>query len=440
MKKLVLFFMGLTVFLSACKKNNDYIFSDSPDTRINAALAKYQSILAGAENGWNARITVDSGKGPTYSLYFKFDTSNRVKMVSDFDTTSVVTLQESSYRLREQQQPTLIFDTYSYVHVLADPNEANDAVVANINGGAVGVGLYSDFEFIIDDSQIKTDTIVMIGKVNNAKLTLIKATKQEADIYTGASWNLVSKYFDKLLTYYKRMSIGGVSYDIRFNTQTRQITFNWLDGTGNLQSHSTGYYNTTSGIVLEDPLQNGSQKIETLSVDSYDAASQTITVKAGGASGTVTETVFPVKIDTAAPANWIQYVIDMYGYWASDNGFHVNGVDDAFKIKSLASYYYLAYWPEYDPGIDLFAPIFLNAAQTGLTLKYGTGVTHSIGTNGVVVFTATVNYGSNPTTGPAKLTRTQMLQPEGYYFVKTGDATYDMVSAKDGKTWLSWYF
>ena len=45
-------------------------------------------------------------------------------MFSDFDSTSAVTLQESSYRLKAEQQPTLIFDTYSYVHVLADPNEA----------------------------------------------------------------------------------------------------------------------------------------------------------------------------------------------------------------------------------------------------------------------------------------------------------------------------
>ncbi|UEG48507.1 DUF4302 domain-containing protein [Ferruginibacter lapsinanis] len=440
MKKFALFFIGITLLLSACKKETDYIFDQTPDERINAALAKYQAILTGAENGWKAYITVANDAKSVYGFYFKFTNTNRVSMVSDFDTTSAKTLQESSYRLRQQQQPTLIFDTYSYVHVLADPNEDNLGVVSNVNGGPVGQGLLSDFEFIFDRDSITTDTLKMVGKVNGAKLTLIRATKTEADFYTGGQWtNLVAKYISNFLTYYQRLTIDGISYDIRLDKQNRTITFSWLDG-GNLQSHTTGFYNTTAGLVLISPVQNGSQTISSLNVDNWNASTQTLTIKSGDKTGEIKETILPVKIDTDAPNRWIQYVIDNDGYWAAWDGFHVNGVDDAYAINSLSKYYYLVYWPEYDPGNDFFAPIFLNADNTALTLKYGAAITHSIGTDGLIKFTLLGNYGSYPTTGPARLSRNQLVIPEGYYLVQTSLTTYDMVSAKDGKAWITWFF
>ena len=45
-----------------------------------------------------------------------------------------------------------------------------------------------------------------------------------------------------------------------------------------------------------------------------------------------------------------------------------------------------------------------------------------------------------PSTGPAGLSRTQLLIPQGYYFIQTGPADYDMVSALDAKAWISWQF
>src|SRR5215207_2998769 len=106
MKKILLALVIISVAFSACKKEYDNAFDKSPDERINEALASYQSALIGAANGWKAFIKTDSGRGSTYSFYFKFSTDNRVTMYSDFDTTSAVTSQQTSYRLKAQQQPT----------------------------------------------------------------------------------------------------------------------------------------------------------------------------------------------------------------------------------------------------------------------------------------------------------------------------------------------
>ena len=442
MKKGLLFFFTIVILLSACKKETDYAFDKSPDERINEALAAYQSKLSGAENGWKALITVDSGRGGTYSFYFKFNDQNRVIMVSDFDSASAATPKESSFRLKAQQQPTLIFDTYSYLHVLADPNE-NVVINSHVNGGPIGQGLLSDFEFIFDNNQIKDDTIRMNGKVHGAKLVMVKATKTEADTYLGGQFSLFSDFLNKILTYFKRLTLGNESYDIALNESARTVTFTWVDGAGIPQRFTTGYFNTIGGLQLEHTFTNGSQSISSFSNAVWDASTNTLSLSAGGQAGTIKPIVVPLYVDKQAPRSWWQYGVVNQNYWISLTGFHVNGVDDAFNIRSLTSgtstFYYLIYWPEYDPGNDLFAPVFLNAAGTALELKYAAApATPTFTADGRAVFTLLGNYGTYPVTGPARLTRNQLLIPEGYYFVRLSETEYDMVSAADGKAWVRW--
>src|SRR6059058_1372178 len=100
-KRLLLLFV-IACIIAGCKKNDDHLFQQSPDERINAAIGSYQSKLVGAENGWKALITVNGGNGGIYSFYFKFNDQNRVKMVSDFDSASAVTMAESSFRIKAE--------------------------------------------------------------------------------------------------------------------------------------------------------------------------------------------------------------------------------------------------------------------------------------------------------------------------------------------------
>jgi hypothetical protein len=100
-----------------------------------------------------------------------------------------------------------------------------------------------------------------------------------------------------------------------------------------------------------------------------------LNIKVNGTPATIAGATQPLKVDVTAPQRWWQYAINNGGlYWISANGFHVNGVEDGFGIRTLPNYYYLIYWPDYNPGNnDLFAPVFLNAAGNGLELLYGAG-------------------------------------------------------------------
>lgn len=444
MKRIFFLVFIIGFIFSACKKNDDYVFKQSPDERINAAIASYQSKLTTADNGWKALITVNGGNGATFSFYFKFSDQNRVKMFSDFDSTSAVTIQESSYRLKAEQQPTLIFDTYSYVHVLADPNEGNVVVQANINGGPVGKGLLSDFEFIFDNAKIKADTIELLGKVNNSKLVLVKATKAEGDAYNGGQLG-AGFSINKILTYFKRLTIGSQLIDVSVNTVTRTFTFTWLDANGNAQTFSTTYYLTVGGIVLTNPLVIGTLSVKSFTNISWDPTAQTVNFTANSTPATIKGVVVPLKVDVGAPKRWYDYAVNNGGvYWTSFNGFHANGVDDAFGIKSLVSgantYYYLIYWPKYAAANDFFGPIFLNAARTGLSLLYGTApkAPPTYTADGRAIFVILGNYGAYPATGAAGQSRTLLYNTSGHYFVQTGPTTFDMVNAADGKSWITW--
>jgi len=433
MKKNFLYILFVGILFSSCQKNNDTVFDQSPDVRLNDALAKYQSALSGSPAGWNA--TIRTGNGGVYHFHFRFNESNRVFMFADIDLETATTQRESSYRLKALQTPSLIFDTYSYLHMLADPD-------AGVNGGTYGQGLSSDFEFSLDS--LATDSIKLTGRFNGTKLTLVKATQADLDAWQNGQWAKVLAFenINKIPNYFRRITIAGVTYEVRVNLIARIITFTWVNGSGNLQTFSTEYNYTSTGIAFSTPFTNGSTTVNGLEVDGWDANNSLLNVKVNGNAATIAGATQPLKVDLTAPSRWWQYAIDNGGlYWISINGFTINGVEDAFGLKTMGKYYYLIYWPEYDPGNDLLAPVFLNAAGNGLELLYGAAPdTPTFTGDGRAIFTLLGNYGPHPTTGPAALTRTQLLIPQGYYFIQTGASSFDMVSASDAKAWVSWEY
>jgi len=436
MKNYLTGFLLLLITITSCKKvDNSSVFDKSPDQRLTETLNAYQSKLSGAQYGWKATLT--TGTGGIYTMYFKFNDSNRVKMLSSFDSTSAVTLKESSYRLKGLQQPSLIFDTYSYIHVLADPN-------GSVNGGVTSQGLISDFEFYFNDSTTTVDQIGLIGRFNGSKAILTRATAAEATAFNTGQL-AAGLAINKILTYFKRIVINGTDSTDAY-VSTKAATFTRPDAQGNLldASRAAKFSLTLGGLSFVTPMVVGTKTISDISNISFNATTSTITATSGGTPIVIKGVVVPIKPDVAAPARWYNYAVtNGNSYWSSDNGFHVNGVDDFFNINNLTSgantYYYLIYWPKYAATNDFFGPIFLNAAQTALTLIYGIAPrVPTFTADGRAVFVSLGNYGTYPTTGAAASTRTLLLNASGFYFVQTSALSYDMVSAADGKAWVSW--
>ncbi len=220
----------------------------------------------------------------------------------------------------------------------------------------------------------------------------------------------------------------------------------WHIAGGNLVTFSTGYYLTAGGIIFTNPLVNGSQTISSFDNINYNAGTETISLTSGSAAGTLTPTRLPLKPDLTAPRRWWQFAVDNgQGYWESFSGFHVNGVDDAFNLQSLSGgnyiFYSILYWPAGGPNYDIFAPVFIDLSANSLTILYGSAPQKPTFTaDGRAIFFELGTLGTYPASGPAERSRELLYSGSGFYFVQTSATTYDMVSAADGKAWITWEY
>jgi hypothetical protein len=436
MKKSFIYIVAAAIGFYGCNKHED-AFDESPDERVNEALATYEKALTASPYGWKGLIYPAGLKGGVVSFYFKFNEANRVDMFSDFDSASAVTAMTASYRLKALQQPALIFDTYSYVHVLADPDAA-------VNGGSYGAGLISDFEFAIDG--VAGDSVKLTGRFNKSKALLVKATEQEMQTYYDRKYaNRIFDNIRKYITYFKRLIVSGVQYEIQVNQTTRTITFTWVDGNGNIQTYTTGYYYTPDGIALSPAFSDGKTIISSLNNMSWNANSTTLSFSVNGTASSIVGSGQPIKVDLDAPIRWWQYAIKQGGYWISPQGFHVNGVDDAFGITKTTNFYFLVYWPKYGTSgsttYDLLGSV--KRVNNALSLPYGLGYRQpAFSSDGRITFPYLGQLGTIPAADSVAVakTRIQFSDASGYYLVRLDSTTYDMVSAKDGKAWINWQF
>lgn len=440
-KRFLYICIALSGLLYGCANSDDSVFEETADQRINQALAKYQTMLTGSQDGWDALVYPASGG--VYSFYIRFSEDNRVVMYSDFDDQVASAPKESSYRLKAMQTPALIFDTYSYLHILSDPDP-------DVNNGTTGEGLRSDFEFSFYGDSVSTDRIALVGRRNKSRMVLTRASSSQKAAYeSGAMGKNVG--FHKIATlhsYFKRASISGVQYEIVYNPAKRTISFTWLNSSGNLVTYTTPYYYTAEGLQLVNPLMNGSQTINQLSDISWTESTKTINFSVNGAKSAIVEASAPLKPDNTAGRTWWQMAVNNdETYWVSWMGFHINGVDDALKVRDLTApqseFGYLLYWPGIGSNYDAFAPVFFNTQEGSVNILYGNAVSRPVYTNdGRVVFShlGTIGTEEYPTSGPAVESARILYNSRGFYFIRTSAETYDMVSAADPRIWISWEF
>lgn len=439
MKRLLTYFVALLMITTGCKKTTDHVFDQSPDQRLNALLAQYQAQLTGSSTGWRGAVITDNGNGASFGFYFKFNDQNRVVMYSDFNNTFATTSKESSYRLKAQQQISLLFDTYSYIHVLADPDP-------DVAGGAVGDGYGVDFEFNFDEGN-STDTIKLFGRKYGNKAWLVRATQQEATAYTssGIKDGSVFNNYGGILQYWKVMTVAGVNYQLTIDSTSRAISFAWKGSGGASHVVNTHYYYTSLGISLTEPVVNGNTSITGFTNVAWNAGPRTLSVTVNGTATTITGTANPAYVDRDAGPRWWQYARDRNSYWRSFTGFHINGVDDGYDIRSLTTssgdFLYYMYFPAfYSNPADIFTPAMLDNNSVVLNEYYTIAAPPVFRTDGRATFTRLGDEGTIPVNGPVDQSNALLYNSSGFYFVQTSETTYDMVSVADSKNWITWEF
>jgi hypothetical protein len=341
-------------------------------------------------------------------------------MSADYEPTP----NESSYRLKALQRPTLLFDTYSTLHLIADPTP-------DVVGGETGEGYYSDFEFAFISAS--ADTIKLEGTFNKSKLILVrsKSAADNASAFTAPEDVLTT--FSKLRTYFKQATIGGINCEVKIDPNRRIFGFNYLDEAGVLKSSSSNYFVSGTSLVLFDPIMIGSTTITGLSGVTFDASTGFISASTnGGVSLQIKEAISPIGYNKNDALSFLATGRPRSSWWESYNGFTVDGIIDAYGINTIPDFTDLDY---YVTGANKGNFVCFTAGN----FPYSSKITSTITTNGFLLNTVTSIVGS---TGNALAktiidkTTQNFVDPKGFYVIRVGSG-FDLVSVKDARSWIT---
>lgn len=233
----------LVLLMISCNNEYEPVFDKPAHERVSAALNEFRSTLVNAPNGWKAFIYPGSKGG--YMLYLDFKEDGSVTMISDFNDSTAEMPMEGTFVMKALQRPTLTFDTYSYIHLLSDP----DGIV---NSGPVGEGLTSDFEFAIDTTN--ADSIRLDGIKNNTEMTIVQASESEQEAFLAGiikeSRVHASGYFANDTHTFFETNQGDV-IPIGISDNTKIFTLFYMDNNLLIQKIELPFNYSADGILLK---------------------------------------------------------------------------------------------------------------------------------------------------------------------------------------------
>jgi len=255
-KNFIYLTMFLFVMLSCNKSEVVPLFEESANKRVTTTLDGYKKQLVGAENGWRGEYYPDGGKTGGYSFYLKFDANGKVLMYSDIDNRNYAggggsyfingydKSFETTYQVKTLQKPALVFDSYSYLHELVNPD---------YNGGT---GQLADLELTFSTST--ENKITLVGTINKTQMILTKITKIESDLLAkgglGNIFNSTLGYLntDKFLTL---VFPTGEKTDVNLDFGAKTVSLYSINNkTGDIDITSSQFVTTVTGLQLKTPI------------------------------------------------------------------------------------------------------------------------------------------------------------------------------------------
>ena len=237
--RIVYIWIVISLLLSSCEKSSTDVFNKSTDERLSARVNEYKSKLTTNRDGWI--LTVNSEVAGSFNHWIKFRDDQRVEMLSDVERYlpeyqgSSAQIKESSYSIKALQNIVLLFDTYNYIHIPADPQ-------GGVNGGKNGDGLKCDFEFSFTDPYPyipsgggDVDMInirnwyLLKGRYFNNKALLRKCTSEEAQAIKANGLAKNAEAFDNYMKTMKVPAIEVDGYKAEFAINSRGASIAYLD-------------------------------------------------------------------------------------------------------------------------------------------------------------------------------------------------------------------
>jgi hypothetical protein len=250
MKKILIYFLFAQLAFLSCKKAEvEPIFEESANKRVTTALDSYKKQLVGAEFGWKGTYYPDGGNAGGYTFYLKFDAAGKVSMYSDIDgffyfPNGYDKAFETTYQVKAQQKPSLVFDSYSYLTELVNPDYNS------------GTGQNADLELAFDT--VTPDKITLVGNINRTQMTLTKMTKVESDVLAKGGLSSVFKGTVNYINNPKFLTLvfpTGEKTDMVIDLTNKQLGLYYINAKNEPDLAVSAFSVTTTGMQLKDPIK-----------------------------------------------------------------------------------------------------------------------------------------------------------------------------------------
>jgi hypothetical protein len=256
MKQTIVYILALATLLGSCAEPQiDQTFSESANQRVKNTIDGYKATLTKPTNGWKGVYYPDGGNGGGYVFYLKFNTNGNLSMYSDVDGANSDQVWETTYRIAASQQPTIIFDTFNYLHYLVNPDQ---------NGGT---GAFADLE--LNFISVTADKVSLKGKRNQTEMVLTPVTAAEYDavVKGGIKSTLINTV--NYLNSPNFLTIkypNGQAVDVSIDLDTKFITVLYING-DDVDGKTSAFVTTPTGIELKTPITLNGVSISKLTWD-----------------------------------------------------------------------------------------------------------------------------------------------------------------------------
>lgn len=277
------------LLLAGCTPEFENTFSEDADTRVKAALEEYRQVLLGASAGWEA--TIYPAAGGAYFYYFEFADDGTVTMVSDFSDSTAENVMTGTYLMKALQRPTLSFDTYSYLHILADPT-------GSVNGGTDGSGLYSDFEFARTDTH--GDTLEVEGIQRYTEMMMVASTASRRSAFlSGSILDSRTWATDYLAAHaFSYFDLGGDAFTaVGYNMTTKMASVIYASGS-DIETLTVPFTFSSDGLLFSQAVTTPDLSFQELL---WDDTNDTYYITQGGSTLSMESSTTPRAFTTVTP-------------------------------------------------------------------------------------------------------------------------------------------
>jgi hypothetical protein len=240
--KYLMLLMSVLLLATACQREEDNIFSDTPEARMQKAIAEYKTLLTGSSDGWLMDYYPEKNHSTGgYGMYAKFNTDGTVGVACEIKTNlNAFTSASSEWDITGEQGPLLTFYTFNEVmHYFSDPKQSDID------------GLGGDYEFTV--MRAVQDTIVLKGKKNYNKLVMYRVKSGQDPIevlkQSAAMTDLVAGANN-----FKILKNGAQVATTAQVSNVRVLRFTSKDADNKDVTESITYTFTPTGIRLYEPV------------------------------------------------------------------------------------------------------------------------------------------------------------------------------------------